>query len=105
MSLRMATYDKTKIPSTVPNRVESLLIFFATLLFRLAGASAVVEAVNGVPEFAVVQQVTRGTDGFLYLITRIRTRLNEDYNDAKKPIWESTPDTFTGDIPTNYGGV
>lgn len=101
----MAAYDKTKIPSTVPNRVESLLIFFATLLFRLAGASAVVEAVNGVPEFAVVQQVQRGTDGFLYLITRVRTRLDENYQDSGTPIWVSTPDTFTGAIPTNFGGV
>lgn len=101
----MAAYDKTKIPASVPNRVESILIFFAVLLFRLAGASAVVEAINGVPEFSVVQQVTRGTDGFLYLITRIRTRLDEDYQDNGKPIWASTGDSFTGSIPTNFGGV
>lgn len=102
----MATYDKTKIPTTVPNRVESLIMFFVMLFRRLIGNLSVVEQPGEVPTPSVIYSEIDATDGVKYAILRIRLRLDPQYLDNAQAIWASTPDSVTpAALPSGYGGV
>lgn len=105
----MATYDKTKIPATgvgnVPNRVESLVIFFCSLFWRIAGTRTVIEVEGGQPVVAADYSFFRAQDGKLYMSWRIRVPVAEDHQSNGLAIWGSATDEVIGSLPTVYGGV
>lgn len=102
----MAQYDKTKIPTTVPNRVEALIMFFVILFRRLIGNLSVVEQPGEVPTPSVIFTELDATDGVKYAILRVRLRIDPLYLDNSQAIWLSTPDSVTPQaLPSGYGGV
>jgi hypothetical protein len=102
----MATYDKTKIPTTVPNRVESLIVFFVLLFRRLMGNLTVVEQPGEIPTPSVLASEVDATDGNKYLILRVRLRVASDYLDVAQAAWVSTPDSIAPSaLPAGYGGI
>lgn len=102
----MAAYDKTKIPTSVPNRVESLIVFFVILFRRLIGNLTVVEQPGEVPTPGVLVSEIDATDGVKYLIVRIRLKVDPLYLDNAQSVWVSTPDSvLPAALPSGYGGV
>lgn len=105
----MATYNRAAIPSTgnaaVPNRVESLVVFFCSLFWRIAGTRTVIEVEGGQPIPAADYSFFRAQDNKVYMSWRVRIPVSEEHQSNGLPIWASATDEVTGSLPTVYGGV
>jgi hypothetical protein len=103
----VATYDKTKIPATVRNEVECLLIFFIALFEQLAGTITVIEIPGGQPVRAVEGTTFIAQDGYTYFGVRIRLRVAADWKSNALAFWLSSSRSLAAGtaIPTAFGGV
>jgi hypothetical protein len=104
----VANYNRSAIPSTVLNRLESLIVFLIVLWAKLHGSITVVEVAGGQPVPAFQSGgAFQATDNFTYLSMRIRLRVDPDWASNSLPLWNSMLHTASEvvAIPTLFGGV
>jgi hypothetical protein len=103
----VAAYLKTKIPATVRDDLEVLLLFFICLFEQLAGSITVIEVPGGQPVRAVEGAAFVAQDGYSYFGVRMRIRVAPDWKSNGLPFWLSSVNSLAANvaIPTVFGGA
>ena len=99
-------YNLQTIPTTVNDRAEAGLMFFAQLYKKTAGSQTVIEVPNGPMIRAFTSSHFVGEDLHTYYSMRLRMRVDPEWETNGLAIWNSVLHAAPADtaIPLGYGG-
>lgn len=100
-------YNLTKPPAGIIQVAEAGTLFYAQLFKKIAGGLTVAEVPGGDQIRAFQGGSFIAEDGNTYITTRMRIRVEPDYESNSKAIWNSVLHNVAAGnpIPQGWGGV